>query len=733
MTDLIINLIISYCYYLVTPLTWTFYTCISLLTLTMTGVLTMHGFNNAEYYLYFALLSLISSMTLWFRDIISEGTYLGNHTLAVQRGLNRGIYKLPKNGINIANTRIKNIGLKPMALTNMSKRSFSTTITLSTRYEELQRRQEQYLAYKREVYNEYINVTRRQGETYQEYLNSVSILNASDDDLSDTICQSMAYCNNIELETIANIKQNYINFCNQLDGTKYNPVQLAKIKREAYGRQLEDILSITNTASVRQYDNYDVRLGLTAQNEDVERDRQGVVNHVKEHYLRYKEMTRIKKEKIQALQRADYEYDSSLQGKSLPLPDSDSDTNSSVSLKKSELRIKYPWPTDGPGGPPGGPGGPSGGAGIGGSSVSSGQWISGGYGTGRWGPFFNSLENFIFNLSFDLLHIIQEHSTLLRCILPLFFIYKLYSLHIYGYIIYKWIVINDIYKELTVKKRTPICSWLTLQFYTSALQSMLNRSYNFLEWCLNSPPKPYNFVNLPLQSSLRTSLRRIGGSLSFFIAADGYRRTIINAKDSSLQTEATKELIASKQKYDTMATLVDQQLNNIDGDKAAKVAEIGSIKQKLEHYHHDVIRMKNIINSSQDTQALDANCKNMEKSITEAIKELGDLSEKFSSNNDITKNFNFDFLSQLSIQQQGAAVHIFLSLYILSCMLDVALVIYGDKLIIYLKLEDKYPRIGKYIQLRRKFQQYYLKFAFISVLVLVCFQIYVDFLAFIYL
>lgn len=238
---------------------------------------------------------------------------------------------------------------------------------------------------------------------------------------------------------------------------------------------------------------------------------------------------------------------------------------------------------------------------------------------------------------------------------------------------------------------------------------------------------------MPLQSSLRTSLRRIGGSLSFFIAADGYRRTIINAKDSSLQTEATKELIASKQKYDTMATLVDQQLNNIDGDKAAKVAEIGSIKQKLEHYHHDVIRMKNIINSSQDTQALDANCKNMEKSITEAIKELGDLSEKFSSNNDITKNFNFDFLSQLSIQQQGAAVHIFLSLYILSCMLDVALVIYGDKLIIYLKLEEKYPRIGKYIQLRRKFQQYYLKFAFISVLVLVCFQIYVDFLAFIYL
>ena len=30
-------------------------------------------------------------MFLWFRDVISEGTYLGNHTLAVQRGLNMGV------------------------------------------------------------------------------------------------------------------------------------------------------------------------------------------------------------------------------------------------------------------------------------------------------------------------------------------------------------------------------------------------------------------------------------------------------------------------------------------------------------------------------------------------------------------------------------------------------------------------------------------------------------------
>jgi len=67
------------------------YTSISLLTLTTSGVLSFHGFNNSEYFLTLAFFTLVLSMSFWFRDIISEGTYIGNHTLAVQRGLNMGV------------------------------------------------------------------------------------------------------------------------------------------------------------------------------------------------------------------------------------------------------------------------------------------------------------------------------------------------------------------------------------------------------------------------------------------------------------------------------------------------------------------------------------------------------------------------------------------------------------------------------------------------------------------
>jgi len=78
-------------FHLVSPSPWPIYTSISLLTITSTGVLSMHGFFNAKYILIFAFLSVILSMSFWFRDVISEGTYLGNHTLAVQKGLNIGV------------------------------------------------------------------------------------------------------------------------------------------------------------------------------------------------------------------------------------------------------------------------------------------------------------------------------------------------------------------------------------------------------------------------------------------------------------------------------------------------------------------------------------------------------------------------------------------------------------------------------------------------------------------
>ena len=65
-----------------------------------------------------------------------------------------------------------------------------------------------------------------------------------------------------------------------------------------------------------------------------------------------------------------------------------------------------------------------------------------------------------------------------------------------------WLFLYIVYLQLVEGKSVSRYPWLTPQFYTDYLQSLLNRAYSSLEWCLNSPPKPHSFVSLPLQSNI---------------------------------------------------------------------------------------------------------------------------------------------------------------------------------------------------------------------------------------
>lgn len=78
-------------YHLVSPSPWPLNTSLSLFTLVLSGVLAMHGFSNGGFLFFIGLLNVILSMSFWFKDITSEATFLGNHTYAVQRGINIGV------------------------------------------------------------------------------------------------------------------------------------------------------------------------------------------------------------------------------------------------------------------------------------------------------------------------------------------------------------------------------------------------------------------------------------------------------------------------------------------------------------------------------------------------------------------------------------------------------------------------------------------------------------------
>ena len=80
----------SHPYHLVSPSPWPIACSFALLALATSGALSIHGYNKGDILFFIAIISVTYSMILWFRDVISEGTFLGNHTLAVQRGITIG-------------------------------------------------------------------------------------------------------------------------------------------------------------------------------------------------------------------------------------------------------------------------------------------------------------------------------------------------------------------------------------------------------------------------------------------------------------------------------------------------------------------------------------------------------------------------------------------------------------------------------------------------------------------
>jgi cytochrome c oxidase subunit 3 len=82
-------------YHLVDPSPWPLLTSFALLTLTLSAVMYFNGYGamvgGGGTLLTLGFLATLFAMILWFRDVAAEGSFLGNHTFAVQKGLNLGV------------------------------------------------------------------------------------------------------------------------------------------------------------------------------------------------------------------------------------------------------------------------------------------------------------------------------------------------------------------------------------------------------------------------------------------------------------------------------------------------------------------------------------------------------------------------------------------------------------------------------------------------------------------
>ena len=217
------------------------------------------------------------------------------------------------------------------------------------------------------------------------------------------------------------------------------------------------------------------------------------------------------------------------------------------------------------------------------------------------------------------------------------------------------------------------------------------------------------------------------GSIGFMtcITLDSYRRAVI--RDSKIR-ESDRLLQDTVKNYESAVKQVEEKQDLIASNNTEVVASLGRIKQGLGIVNHDTKNLASQI-SINNNQTIDNSSKVLSKSTSNVIDEINKLMDKVNNGSGSNKNFLnniFDFTSYTTAQL-GAISHIFACIFIFGCLFDIAIAYYGDYLIIYYKLEEKYPWLAKWIRLRRKFQHYYIGLNILLISVILLFVIYVNY------
>lgn len=85
-----------------------------------------------------------------------------------------------------------------------------------------------------------------------------------------------------------------------------------------------------------------------------------------------------------------------------------------------------------------------------------------------------------------------------------------------------------------------------------------------------------------------------------------------------------------------------------------------------------------------------------------------------------------NYLSSLDMEQTLSLLHIIFCISILIGLYNLIMVFYSDQILKYFDLENKYPKFGRFLKLRSKFQLYYFTLNIIIILVVLLFLLLLN-------
>jgi Rad3-related DNA helicase len=198
--------------------------------------------------------------------------------------------------------------------------------------------------------------------------------------------------------------------------------------------------------------------------------------------------------------------------------------------------------------------------------------------------------------------------------------------------------------------------------------------------------------------------------IGFFIGTQSFKMAK-EAKAARLQeasNEAQRLLIEIKNQQETMISdqLVQTKIASLSSDAITHLdlakqdsKIIGKLLERLNDPSITEAEKNFILNS------LNEQSSNKLKSLDNANDILNNILDIISSNkNNYLNNFNEiinrfqNYLSSLTLEQLVPLVNIFGLTVITSCLISIAIIFYGDYFIKYFNIENKYPKLAKFIK-----------------------------------
>ena len=174
-----------------------------------------------------------------------------------------------------------------------------------------------------------------------------------------------------------------------------------------------------------------------------------------------------------------------------------------------------------------------------------------------------------------------------------------------------------------------------------------------------------------------------------------------------------------------------KSLESMNPDREMKLDNLNSIKESHETIQNNLeqITETNINNSENISKAQEvlSQLNDNYNTIIDLIKKSGGNDGNNFIDTNILESIN-NYINSLTTLETLAVLHICGSLIILFSMFSILSIFYGEFFIQKFSLETRYPKLAKFIKLRRKYQQFYLFTQFLSIFAILIVSTFVDLL-----